>query len=248
MTTRLAGFAAGVPFVAVGPAPDSTAPVVVSWHLMDSPRSEAAFAAAVPLAGLSAWRIYLGLPMVRCPAAGRRLDELMRLAFDDAVLKLQGPIATQGAQEFPAVWAELRQQLDLGDGPLGLMGGSIGGAIVQLVLTETAPAAGIPVAAAVLINPVTQLTAAVEANGRQFAVTYEWKPEALDLAARLDFVARADDFVAAGQPAVRIVIGAEDDQDGFGIPAKRLQAALIDRYDTPDRADLQVIPGLGRVG
>jgi hypothetical protein len=61
----IAGVAAGVPYVALPPAggarPD--APVVVAWHLLDAPRTEAAFAAAVPLTGLDAWKIYFGLPM-----------------------------------------------------------------------------------------------------------------------------------------------------------------------------------------
>jgi hypothetical protein len=43
---------------------------VVAWHLLDSPRTEAALAAAVPLAGLDAWRIYFGLPL-----SGARLPE-----------------------------------------------------------------------------------------------------------------------------------------------------------------------------
>jgi hypothetical protein len=56
--------AAGVPFVAVPPetGPRPAAPAVVAWHLQDAPRTEAAFAAALPLAGLDAWRIYLGCP------------------------------------------------------------------------------------------------------------------------------------------------------------------------------------------
>ncbi|MDP9443584.1 MAG: hypothetical protein M3P83_04225 [Actinomycetota bacterium] len=60
------GTAAGVPFLAVPPrTPSTSTPVVVAWHLMDSPRTEAAFAAALPLQGLDAWRIYLV-----CPCAG----------------------------------------------------------------------------------------------------------------------------------------------------------------------------------
>jgi hypothetical protein len=45
---------------------------VVVWHLMDPPRTEAAFAAALLLAGLEAWRTYLGLPLSgsRMPPGG----------------------------------------------------------------------------------------------------------------------------------------------------------------------------------
>src|SRR3977135_4737100 len=86
----ITGQAAGVPFVAAPPANGAraSAPVVVAWHLMDPPRSEAAFAAALPLDGLDAWRIYLGLPMhgSRLPSDG--VEALMRLGFGDAGLNL----------------------------------------------------------------------------------------------------------------------------------------------------------------
>jgi hypothetical protein len=71
---RVAGVAAGVTFIAVPPAagPSASTPTVVVWHLMDPPRTEAAFAAALPLAGLEAWRTYLGLPLSgsRMPPGG----------------------------------------------------------------------------------------------------------------------------------------------------------------------------------
>jgi len=102
-SSPVSGTAAGVPFLALPPTGGTRpgASVVVAWHLMDPPRTEAAFAAALPLAGLDAWRIYLGLPMcgARLPAGGQ--DELMRLGYADAVLNLQGPIAAQGAEESP---------------------------------------------------------------------------------------------------------------------------------------------------
>jgi hypothetical protein len=107
--TTVTGTAAGVPFLAVPPdGGPGLAPVVVAWHLMDPPRTEAAFAAALPLAGLDAWRIYLGLPMcgARLPAGG--FEELMRLGYEDAVLNLQGPIA---AEDDPAGFLDPARQL-----------------------------------------------------------------------------------------------------------------------------------------
>src|SRR5664279_4619823 len=99
--TPVSGVAAGVPFLAFPPAMDRRpdTPVVIAWHLMDPPRSEAAFAAALPLEGLNALRIYLGLPMTgaRVPAGGA--EEVLRLGYQDAVMNLQGPIADQGARE-----------------------------------------------------------------------------------------------------------------------------------------------------
>lgn len=246
MPGPVTGVAAGVPYLATppeSPAGPST-PVVIAWHLMDAPRTEEALAAALPLAGLDAWRIYLGLPMcgARTPAGGA--DEVMRLAYEDAVLNLQGPVADQAAAEFAGAFAELRDRLSLGDGPVAVVGGSMGSAVAELVLVEAAPAAGIAVRAAVLISPITQLRPAVQAVGRQFGVDYEWTERSDEIAARLDFVARADDFAAAGQPAVRLIVGADDDREGFLEPAKRLRTALAKRYDDPSSVDLVVVPGM----
>ena len=244
---QIRGVAADVPFLAVPPSssPAPGAPVVVAWHLLDPPRTEAAFAAALPLAGLEAWRIYLGLPLsgARLPDGG--FEELMRLGFEDAVLNLHGPIAAQAAEEFPNALAELRERLGLGRDPLAVVGGSIGSAVAQLALAETAPDAGIDVAAAVLISPIVQLVPVVDAMGRRFGVTYPWSPPSLEVARRLDFVARADEIARAGQPAVRLIVGAEDDAEGFLAPADRLRRALAERYDDPSRVDGVVVPGMG---
>lgn len=246
-TAPIAGTAAGVPFLAF-PPPAATqgkaTPLILAWHLMDPPRSEAAFAAALPMNGLHAWRIYLGLPMcgARLPAGG--YQALLGLFYQDAVLKGYGPIAQQGASEFPAALAELRRQLGVGDGPIGLVGGSMGSAIAELVLTETAPAAGIKVAAAVLISPIAQLVPMVNAIGRRYNLTYPWPEPALRIAERLDFIARVGDFVRAGQPALRLIVGAKDDGDGFVEPVKRQHAALAERYSDPRRVDLVVVPDM----
>ena len=239
------GTAGGVPFLALPPlVPHLSAPVVVAWHLMDPPRTEAAFAAALPLRGLNAWRVYWGLPMcgARLPAGG--VEELMQLGYQDAVLNLQGPIATQAAQEFPAALDELRDRLGLGDGQLAVLGGSMGAAVAQLVLVETAPAAGLAVHAAVLVSPLTRLRPAVDALGRRFGVQYPWGPESLEVARRLDFASRAAEFVSAGQPAVRLVVGEDDDAEGFLQPAEQLHAALTTAYADPARVDLVVVPAM----
>jgi pimeloyl-ACP methyl ester carboxylesterase len=239
VASAITGTAAGVPFLAVPPAGDrAAAPVVVAWHLMDPPRTEAAFAAALPLEGLEAWRIYLGLPLhgARTPDGG--IDELMRLGYEDAVQNLYGPVSAQAAEEFGPALAELRTQLGFRDGPIGVLGGSLGSAVAQLVIAG----GGVDVATAVLVSPVTQLSAVVEAVGRQFGVSYPWSEPSLATAGRLDFVARADEVATC--PATLLVVGEEDDELGFREPATRLSDALAQRSVT---TELVVVPGMGHV-
>jgi dienelactone hydrolase len=234
--TATTGIAAGVPFLAVPPAGDRPdAPVVVAWHLMDPPRTEAAFAAALPLAGLDAWRIYLGLPLhgLRFPEGG--VDELMRLGYEDAVQNLQGPISAKAAEEFGPAFAELRGRFGFREGAVGLVGGSLGAAVAMQVAAERQ----VDVAAAVLVSPLTQLRPAVEALGRRFGVDYPWSEQSLPIAQRMDFVARADELAAC--PATLLVVGADDDEHGFRAPAERLRAALAERSVT---TELAVVPGM----
>ncbi|NED95688.1 alpha/beta hydrolase [Phytoactinopolyspora alkaliphila] len=243
MTVVTTGDAAGVPYVAVPPAEGTdhaSAPVVVAWHLMDPPRTEAAFAAALPLDGLDAWRIYLGLPMSgsRLPEGG--FEEVMRLGYEDAVLNLHGPVVTQAAEEFPAALAVLRSRLGLGDARLGVVGGSAGAAVAALVIAESE----IAVDAAVLVSPLLRLVPAVEAMGRQHGVTYPWSDASRAVAHRLDFVARAGELAAAGEPATLVVVGENDDEDGFLVPAREFRDELAGRYSDARRAQLVVVPGM----
>jgi len=216
----ITGFAAGVPFVAVPPASGSpSAPVVVGWHLLDAPRTEVAFAAALPLDGLDAWRIYLGLPLCgsRMPTGGT--DEVMRLGYEDAVLNLYGPISLQAAAEFGPALAALRVRLDLAPGPIGVFGASQGAAVAQLVVAES----GVDVSAAVLVSPVVRLADVVAVNERLFDVTFPWSEPSREIARRLDFVARADELTG---PEVLLVVGEGDDEAGILEPAAALRAAL----------------------
>jgi dienelactone hydrolase len=167
----------------------------------------------------------------------------MQRGFTDAVMQMQGPIISRGAEEFPAALADLQSQLDMRASALGMMGGSIGAAIALLVLAETGPAAGVAVDAAVLISPVSQLHPAVEAMGRVYGVEYPWSERSLEVAHRSDFLARADEIAATGA-AVRLVVGADDDKEGFLLPAERLAAALADRAGDPGRTDVVVVEGM----
>ncbi len=219
------GIAAGVPYVASPPATDrADAPVVVGWHLMDPPRSEAALAAALPLAGLDAWRVYLGLPLtgLRAPEGG-----IEKYAYQDAVLNVFGPIGFGAAAEFPAAYSALRSELGLGGGRLAVLGGSHGAVVAQQVATTT------PVDAIVLVSPVTRLRAVVAANERRYDVRYGWTPPSEYVAATFDFVARAAELTA---PTL-LVVGAGDDPDGILAPAAALHAAL-------PGSRLETVPGL----
>lgn len=237
----MAGHAAGVPFVAMPPAngPRPSAPVVVAWHFMDPPRTEAAFAAAVPLSGLDAWRIYLGLPLSGSRLPGDGFDEIVRRGFQDAVLQLHRPVAVGAAEEFPAAFGELRQRLGIGSGPIGLMGGSIGAAVAQLVLAE----GELDVSAAVLISPMVQLRRAADAMAQSFGTSYLWSQESSAVAGRLDFVARAGEMARRGRPALLLIVGEHDDE-GFLEPAAELQAALARAYGSDERSRLVTVAAM----
>jgi hypothetical protein len=220
----------GVPFLVV-PASRPDAPVVVAWHLLDPPRTEAAMSAALPLAGLDAWKLYLGLPLSgsRTPAGG--IDEIMRLGMEDAVMNLHWPIHEQGVAEFPAAFAELRERFGIADDtPLGLLGGSAGSSIAAGVLAGGDFAAK----AAVFVSPMLRLRSMVDVLSEFFGVDYQWTAESDRAADRMDFVARAPEVVASGA-AIRVIAGA-DDSVGATVPAREFAAAT--------GVDLQVIEGV----
>lgn len=224
------GKAAGVPFVALPPADDrAAAPLVVAWHLMSPPRSERAMAAALPMAGLHAWRVYLGLPMFgeRAPAGGE--EEFFRLASEDYVLNVAEPVVEQAAAEFPAVIEELRERMPIDDAPIGVLGGSAGATVALEVMARQ----DAPIAAAALVSPVVRLASAVAANESAYGVTYHWSESSRAVARRYDFVRRADEL--SGE--VLLVVGERDDA-AFREPAAALREAL------GERARLVLIPGM----
>jgi hypothetical protein len=230
-TSQITGTTAnGVPFL-VAPASRPDAPVVLAWHLLDPPRTEAAMAAALPLAGLDAWKIYFGLPLSgsRAPAGG--IDEIMRLGMEDAVLNLHWPIYEQAVAEFPAAFAELRKQFAIADeSAIGVLGGSAGSAVASGILAG----GELDAAAAVLVSPMLRLRSMVDVLSGFFGVEYQWSAEAEHAAERMDFVARAPEVVAGGA-ALRVIVGA-DDSAGATEPAREFAAAT--------GADLHVIEGV----
>ncbi|MGH3005897.1 MAG: alpha/beta hydrolase family protein [Gaiellaceae bacterium] len=230
------GTAGGVPYVALPPADGAErAPLVVAWHLASPPRSEAAMAAALPLRGLEAWRVYLGLPMLgsRLPEGG--LDEFFRRFREDMVLSVFEPVIATAVAELRPALAELRDRLPVGDGPVGLVGGSMGAWVAQSVVTDTE----LPVSAVALVSPAIRLESVVARYQRWWKFRYSWNEESRSAAERLDFVARAHE-IAERDVATLLVVGALDDTEGFLEPAEQLRRTL-----SPERTSLVQIPGMG---
>ena len=234
------GNAAGVPYIAFAPRnPRPSTPLVLVLHLMDPPRSPHAMAAAVPLEGVDAWRVYLGLPMngERMPEGGS--DEIMRLAMEDGLSLLLAPVVEQAAAELPDAVRALREQLAIEDTPLALVGGSAGAAAVLLALAEV----DIDVAAAAVINPATRARDVVDAMESIYGFSYEWNDARRSRADRLDFVNRAAE-VGRRQTPLLIVVGKEDPIAGLPVSSRELRDTLAEHYDSPDNVAIAEIDGL----
>lgn len=250
----LIGVAAGVPYVALRPARGRRAPLVVAWHQLDPPRTGQAMAAALPLARLAAWRVYLGLPITgaRTPASGQ--NEFARLGAQDVAGEPAGAVVEQAFAEFPAAVTALRRKLPLDDGPIGLLGEGVGAAVALLALAESE----VPVRAAALVSPAVQPQQVVATTRRRDNLCGRWTRVAARAGAgrswstgatragagRLDFAARASEIAGRDpQPAVLLVTGA-DAGDGASESAERLWHTLADRYRVPGRVALVIMPGL----
>jgi dienelactone hydrolase len=238
----ITGTAAGVPFTALPPAgaTDGRAPLIVTWHMLDAPRTDAAFAAALPMTGVPAWRVHLGMPMCGARMVEGRVDAIIELARQDALMAFLAPFIHQAADEFPAALVALRDQLPVDDGPIGILGGSLGGAVALEVLTTRRAR----ITAVALVNPAVRIRSVIGlvrtgmTGSRQ---PYPWTAESRKTADDLDFVARAADLTA--QPPLLLVSG-ELDHPALRTDAADLVQALRDRYVHPDAVELRTVPGL----
>ncbi|MBB2914524.1 dienelactone hydrolase [Streptosporangium becharense] len=245
-TEPISGTAAGVPFTALPPArppegaAQGTAPLVVTWHMIDAPCTDAAFAAALPMAGVPAWRVHLGMPLCGRRMLDSGMNAILERARRDTVLAYLEPMVRQAVEEFPAALAALRERLPVDDGPISVVGGSLGGAVALSVLTRCE----IPVAAAALVNPAIRARSVVGLVEGVTGRPYEWSEEAAEAADRLDFVARAEEIADRVPRPPLLVVSGELDFPALRADAAALVGALRERYTDPERVRLATVAGL----
>lgn len=171
MTIR--GTAAEVPYAALPPSGRGRRLVVV-WHLLGEPDTPPGMAAALPLAGLDAWRVYLALPP--------------RGQGPDVLLDGYAPVVLGALESFPRVVEALREQLRLDQGPVDVVGGSAGGHVALLAAAR----AEVAVRRVAAINPAVTASA-VAAVSRQH---YDWTPRSRAFADAVDLCALAGRITA----------------------------------------------------
>jgi dienelactone hydrolase len=146
----------------------------------------------------------------------------------------------QAAAEVPAAVDALRSQFSVSDDPVGLVGGSAGGAVALLVLAE----GQLPVGAAAVINPVASLGPFVAVGERMYDMTYSWTEESRAVADRLDFAARAPEIGSREpQPPVLIVSGADDETE-YREAVEHLRDALREHSADPELVGFVSVPGM----
>jgi pimeloyl-ACP methyl ester carboxylesterase len=198
----ISGDAAGVRYLAVPPADGATdAPVVVVWHMRGAhPADPEAAAAALPLADVRAWRVYLPLLDPGMFEAG---------AVGDVLLDGYGALVERTVESFPAVLAAL----PFGNGEVSLVGGSAGGHTALL----TAIRGEVPVRALAVVNPAITVASVLTASG----IDYPWTDAARELEARLDVRNQAGRITAR-----TLLIGGESDYPAFRAELVALHGAL----------------------
>ncbi|MGA6162984.1 alpha/beta hydrolase family protein [Amycolatopsis magusensis] len=227
MNSPITGTAAGVPFTALPPSGvEGPAPLIVTWHMLDAPRSDPAFAAALPMHGLPAWRVHLGMPMCGARMVDGRPDAVVELIQKDPLMSFLYPFARQAFAEFPAALASLREQLPVDDGPIGVLGASLGGAVALRVLAET----DTPIFAGALVNAAIRMRSVVA-----LFPGYSYDAESEKAVDSLDFLPKAG--VVAERAPVLVVSGELDHAD-------LRQDALTFAGALGERGELLSIPDL----
>ncbi|WP_207399406.1 hypothetical protein [Actinomadura fibrosa] len=198
------GTAAGAGYVALPPtAVDAVATgatrLIIAWPGFDPPRTAGALAAAIPMTGVPAWRVFLDLP-------GRSPGGLGSGAIlESEAVEAYGAAVIRAVESLPATVAELRRDLAIPDGPIGLAGFSAGAAAALLAVARGT----VPVSTAALVAPVVAPSRAARAVEKRAGRDRTWTEPARALADRLDLGSLAGD-IAARDVALLFVAGAKD--------------------------------------
>lgn len=176
---------------------------------------------------LPAWRVHLGMPMCGARMVNGSMDAGLELLRKDVLMAALYPFVRQATEEFPAALASIRAQLPVDDGPIGVLGGSLGAAVALYILAETK----IPVFAGAIVNSAIRMRSVVDL----FPGDYPYNTESENAVDSLDFVAKAG--VIAGRAPLLVVSGDLDH------PALRADAFhLVDALG--ESSELLSIPGL----
>lgn len=233
----------GVPAILRVP-PNVTRPPIVLWHGFGPPANKRALMNALPLDGVPAVKVYLGLPLfgARSPVGGT--DELVRRQAKDFAMLLFKPAVLGAANELPSVVAAMRQRGCMRSGDrIGLFGFSAGGAAVLIALAQN----HVAVSAAVLLNASTGLSASVDALERATKHPYAWTHASRSLAEQTDAVRHAADIARGDPPTALLIMQGDDDALLTSKPAKALQESLLPYYretKSARRLQLVLIPGM----
>jgi pimeloyl-ACP methyl ester carboxylesterase len=110
------------------------------------------------------------------------MDAGLELIREDVLMSFLYPFARKAAEEFPAALASIRAQLPVDDGPIGVLGGSLGGAVALRILADTE----IPVFAGAVVNAAIRVRSVVDL----FPGDYPYDAESEKAADSMDFVER----------------------------------------------------------
>ncbi|WP_367128207.1 hypothetical protein [Saccharothrix sp. HUAS TT1] len=214
----ITGEASGVRFVAMPPRTAGSRRLVVVWHLIGEPDTPEGMAAALPLAGLDAWRVYPALPPFG--------------EGPDGVADGYAPLVEAALAATPGLLEKARAQLGCDDGPVDLVGGSAGGHIALL----TAVRGLAPVRRLAVVNPAVSAQAVVRASvDLGVLAPYTWTDAARAAAEPLDVPARA-----AGLDVPLLVVRGDEEYPAF----RPVQDALVAAVPG---ARLVEVPGLGHM-
>ncbi|MGP4022789.1 hypothetical protein [Actinomadura sp. 3N407] len=208
------GTAGGAPYVALPPtAVDGTATgstrLIVAWPGFDPPRTASALAASIPMTGVPVWRVYLDLPAR--PDGGLGSGAILQTE----TIETYCTAVENAAQHLPAALADIRRDLALPDGPIGLVGFSTGGAAALLAVARDV----VPVSTVALVAPVVAPSRAARAVEKRSGLERSWTDRARALADRLDLGAIAADL--AGRDVATLLIGGAKDRV---VPAREITA------------------------